>query len=111
MEITIGKKFVRSGWFSGAIVSFDDVSKTFTTAYEDDDDDQMGFAAIARWLPAKHACLLKSWLSDSSRQEANRGNKRAENKEEDEKEETEKAARAPLTSIKIKEEAYDCDGA
>ena len=102
LQLTIRKKFVASGWFSGTIVSFDGVSKTFSTAYEDDGVDQMGFAAIARWLPAKHACLLKSWLSDSIREEAKSGNKQAE------------ATRAPSPSIKVEDsedEAYDYDGA
>ena len=43
---------------------------------------------IARWLPAQHACLLKSWLSHSTREKAKRGNKQVENKEE--QKETEK---------------------
>ena len=101
LKLTIRKKFVGSGWFNGTVMTFDDVSKTFSTAYEDDNVDQMGFAAIARWLPATHACLLKTWLSDSTRGEAKSGNKQAE-------------ARAASTSIKVEDsgdESYDYDGA
>ena len=40
LKLTIRKKFVGSGWFNGTVMSFDDVSKKISTAYEDDDVDQ-----------------------------------------------------------------------